>query len=53
MLTNLPANSGVARDGGSVPRSGRFLGVENDNPLENSMTEETGGLQSMESQSLT
>ena len=44
--------SGDARDMGSIPWSGRSPGVGNGNPLqdsclENSMTEETGGLQSM------
>ena len=42
MLKNLSANSGDSRDAGSIPGSGRSLGVGNGNPfhyscLENSM----------------
>ena len=48
-------NAGDTGDEGSIPGSGRSLGVENSNPLqysglENPWTEEPGGLQSMESQ---
>ena len=58
MVKNLPANAGNAEDVGLMPGSGRSPGGENDNPLqdsclENSMTEEPGGLQSMGSQSQT
>ena len=34
VVKNLPANAGDARDVGSTPRSGRFPGEENDNPLQ-------------------
>ena len=34
MVKNPPANVGDIRDMGSVPGSGRFPGVENDNPLQ-------------------
>ena len=42
MVKNLPAVAGGARDGGSIPESGRSPGVRNGNPfqcsrLENSM----------------
>ena len=52
MVKNPPANAG---DSGSVPDLGRFPGEGNGNPLqysylENPMTEEPGGLQSMGSQ---
>ena len=48
-------NAGDTGDEGSIPGSGRSLGVENRNPLqysglENPWTEEPGGLQSMGSQ---
>ena len=48
-------NAGDTGDEGSIPGSGRSLGVENSNPLQYSglekpWTEEPGGLQSMESQ---
>ena len=49
------ASSGGTSDSGSIPGSERSPGGGNDNPqqsscLENSMTEEPGGLQSMGSQ---
>ena len=52
MVKNLPANAGDIRDVGSIPGSGRSPGEEHGNPLqyaclENPMTEEPGGLQSM------
>ena len=55
MVKNLPANARDVRDMGSVPGSRRFPGGGNGNPLqysclENSWTEEPGGLQSMGSQ---
>ena len=55
MVKNLPANAGDARDMGSIPGSERSPGIGNGNPpqysfLENSMTEQPGGLQSMASQ---
>ena len=34
MLKNPPANAGDLRDRGSIPGSGRSLGVENGNPLQ-------------------
>ena len=54
MVKNLAANAGETgdrKDVGSIPESGRAPGVGNGNPLqysclENSMTEETGRLQS-------
>ena len=33
MVNNLPANTGDARDMGSIPGSGRSPGKENGNPL--------------------
>ena len=33
VVENAPANAGDARDLGSIPGSGRFLGVRNGNPL--------------------
>ena len=39
MVVNLPAKAGDARDGGSVPRLGTFLEVENDNPFQYSCLE--------------
>ena len=55
MVKNLPANAGDTGDVGSIPGSGRSPGEGNGNPLqysclENPMTEEAGGLQSMGSQ---
>ena len=51
MVKNLPANTGDARDAGSIPRLGRFPGGGNGNPLwEVSQTEEPRGLQYMGSQ---
>ena len=49
---NLPANAGDAGDMGSIPGLGKSPGVENGNLLqysclENPLTEEPGGLQSM------
>ena len=35
VVKNLPANAGGARDGGSIPGSGRSPGGENGNPLQN------------------
>ena len=47
VVKNLPANTGNARDVGSIPRSGRSPGVGHGNPLqhsclENPMTEKPG-----------
>ena len=39
MVKNLPANAGDARDEGSIPESGRFPGVGNDNSLQYSCLE--------------
>ena len=51
VVSNLPAHTGDGRDLGSIPGSGRSSGGGHGNPLqysclENSMTEEPGGLQS-------
>ena len=55
VVKNLFANTGNIRDMGSIPESGRSPGGGHGNPfqysgLENPMTEEPGGLQSMRSQ---
>ena len=55
MVKNLPASTGDRGDVGSIPGWGRSPGEGNGNPLQysclgNPMTEEPGGLQSMESQ---
>ena len=55
VIKNPPASVGDLRDMGSVPESGRSPGEGNGNPhqyscLKNFMTEEPGGLWSMESQ---
>ena len=55
VVKNSPANAGDTGDVGSIPGSGRSPGEGNGNPLqysclENPMTEEAGGLQSMGSQ---
>ena len=34
MVKNLPANTGDVEDAGSIPESGRSLGVGNGNPLQ-------------------
>ena len=47
-IKNPPANSGHARDAGSIPGSGRSPEEGNGNPLPR--TEKSGGLQSMGSQ---
>ena len=52
---DLPANAGELRDSGSIPGLGRSPGEGNGSPLqysclENPMTEEPGGLQSIGSQ---
>ena len=39
MVKNPPANDGGARDLGSIPGSGRSLGVGNGNPLQHSCLE--------------
>ena len=39
MVKNLPANSGITRDTGSIPESGRAPGVGNGNPLQYSCLE--------------
>ena len=39
VVKNLPANAGDARVTGSIPGSGRFPGVANDNPLQYSCLE--------------
>ena len=47
VVKNLPANAG---DVGSISGSGRSPGEGDDNPLQHPWTEESGGLQSVESQ---
>ena len=50
VVKNLPANTGDARDVGSIPGSGVSPGVGNGNPLQYSCLENstgTNGLQSM------
>ena len=39
MVKNPPAKAGAAEDAGSIPRSGRFPGGGNDNPLQYSCLE--------------
>ena len=39
MVKNQPANAGDVRDGGSIPRLGRSLGIGNGNPLQYSCLE--------------
>ena len=39
VVKNLPANAGVPRDVGSIPGSGRSVGVGNGNPLQYSCLE--------------
>ena len=39
VVKNLPANAGDARDAGSIPRSRRFPGERNGNPLQYSCPE--------------
>ena len=39
LAKNPPANAGESRDSGSIPRSGRSLGVRNGNPLQYSCLE--------------
>ena len=36
MVKNPPANAGASRDGGSIPRSGRYPGEGNGNLLQHS-----------------
>ena len=55
VVKNLPANAGDVRDTGSIPQSGRSPGGGHGSPLqysclENSMTEEPGGLEFIASQ---
>ena len=54
MVKNLPANAGDSGDVGLIPGLGRSPGEGNGNSLQFASkipwTEETGGLQSMESQ---
>ena len=55
MVKNPHANAGEVRDTSSTPGSGRYPREGNDNPLqysclENSSTEQPGGLQSIGSQ---
>ena len=55
MVKNPAANARDARNEGLIPGQGRSPGIGNGNPLqysclENSMTEKSGGLQSMGSQ---
>ena len=52
LVMNLPANAGDARDAGLIPRSGKYPGEGNGNPLQYScwkipQTEESGRPQSM------
>ena len=58
MVKNLPADAGDTRDESLIPGLGRSPGGVNGNPpqsscLENPMTEEPGGLQSMVAKSQT
>ena len=58
MVKEQPAKSGDAGDSGSIPGSGRSLGIENSNPLQFSClgipwAEKPGGLQSTRLQSQT
>ena len=57
MVKNLPPNVGDIRDGALIPGSGRFPGEGKDDSSilarRIPWTEEPGGLQSIESQSLT
>ena len=39
VVKNLPANAGATGDSGSIPGSGRSLGVRNGNPLQYSCLE--------------
>ena len=43
LVKNVPANAGDARDTGSPPRSGRFPGEGNGNPLQYSCLENSTG----------
>ena len=43
MVKDLPANAGDARDAGSIPGSGRSLGVGNGNPFQYSCLEHPMG----------
>ena len=43
VVKSLPANAGDERDVGSIPGSGRFPGVGNDNPLQYSCLENFHG----------
>ena len=50
MKKNLPANAGDVRDAGSIPRSGRYPGGGNSNPLQHPCLEttmDTGAWQAM------
>ena len=58
VVKNLPISARVLRDAGLIPGSGRHPGEGHGNPLqysclENPMTEERGGLQSMGSHRVT
>ena len=54
VVKNSPASAGDVREAGLIPRSGRYLGVGNGNPLQYPWkipwTEESGGLWSIMSQ---
>ena len=55
MVKNPPANTGVGRDTGSIPGSGRSPGGRHGNPLQylawrTPWTQDPGGLQSIGSQ---
>ena len=52
MVKNPPANAGDTRDTGSIPGSGRFPGVGNDNLLQYSCPEELHGQRSLTGYSL-
>ena len=47
MVKNPPANAGDTRDAGSIPGSGRFPGIGNDNLLQYSCLEELHGQRSL------
>ena len=48
VVKNLPANTGDTRDMGSIPGSGRSLGVGNGNPLQYSYLENSMDKRSLE-----
>jgi len=48
VVKNLPASAGDERDEGSIPRSGRYPGEGNGNPLQYSLLEKNHGQRSLE-----